>query len=99
MRTPRSRMDPVVKLLKIVVALVCVAYIAAVIGVRLMERSLVYQPGARAVSPPDPALALNQRLVRFHAADSTSLMGWIIPAVGAGPDAPWVLISHGNYGN
>jgi len=46
---------------KIVLALVCVAYIAAVVGVRLMERSLVYQPGARAVSPPDPALALNQR--------------------------------------
>lgn len=88
-----------VKLIRIVLALVCVAYIAAIIGVRLMERSLVYQPGARTVDPPDPALALNERLVRFQAADSTSLMGWIIPAVGAGPDAPWVLISHGNYGN
>lgn len=88
-----------VKLLKIVVALVCVVYIAVTIGVRLIERSLVYQPGARTVDTPDPTLALNQRLVRFRSADSTSLTGWVIPAAGAGPDAPWVLISHGNYGN
>jgi fermentation-respiration switch protein FrsA (DUF1100 family) len=89
----------VVKFLKIVVALACVAYIVAVVGVRLMERSLVYEPGARLVDPPDPALALNQRLVSFRSADSTSLTGWIIPAAAAGLDAPWVLISHGNYGN
>ena len=87
------------KFLKIVAIIICVAYIAAIVGVRLSERSLVYQPGARAVDAPDPALALNQRAVTFHAPDSTTLTGWIIPAANPRPDAPWVLVSHGNYGN
>ena len=45
------------------------------------------------------ALALNQRAITFQAPDSASLTAWIIPAANAGRDAPWVLISHGNYGN
>lgn len=88
-----------VKFLKVVAILTCVAYIGAIVAVRLMERSLVYQPGARAVDTPDAALALNQRAISFRSADSTLLTGWIIPAAKAGPDAPWVLVSHGNYGN
>ena len=88
-----------VKFLKIAVIVLCVAYIAAIVGVRLMERSLVYQPGPRKVDFPDPVLALKQQDVTFHAADSTRLTAWIIPAANAGSDAPWVLISHGNYGN
>jgi uncharacterized protein len=89
----------VVKLVKLAVIVICVAYIAAIIGVRLMERSLVYQPGPRPVDIPDAALALKQQEVTFHAADSTRLTAWIVPAANGGPDAPWVLISHGNYGN
>jgi fermentation-respiration switch protein FrsA (DUF1100 family) len=89
----------VIKFLKVVAIVICVAYLAAIIGVRLMERSLVFQPGARKIDIPDAALALKQREVTFHAADSTRLTAWIIPAANAGPDAPWVLISHGNYGN
>ena len=85
--------------MKTVIIVACVAYIAAIIGVRLAERGLVYQPGARAVDEPDAALALNHRTVRFLSADSVSLAAWIIPAANAGPDAPWVVISHGNYGN
>ena len=85
--------------MKIVVIAACVAYLAAVIGVRLGERRLVYLPGARKVDPPDPGLALNQRSVTFRSEDSASLAAWVIPAANAGPDAPWVLISHGNYGN
>src|SRR4029453_11756554 len=27
------------------------------------------------------------------------LSAWIVPGAHAAPDAPWVLISHGNYGN
>ncbi|HUQ83806.1 MAG TPA: alpha/beta hydrolase [Gemmatimonadaceae bacterium] len=87
------------RFVKIVVVLICVAYIAAMIGVRLAERSLVYQPGARNLDEPSPALALNQRLVTFETPDSARLTAWIIPAAKGGPDAPWVLISHGNYGN
>ena len=87
------------KLMKLVILAICLAYIAAIIGVRLGERGLVYQPGARKVDRPDPALALNQRTVSFRSADSASLAAWIVPGVNAGPDAPWVLISHGNYGN
>jgi hypothetical protein len=87
------------KFFEIVAIIICVAYIAAIVGVRLSERSLVYQPGARAVDAPDPALALNQRAVTFHAPDATTLTAWIIPAVNPRPDAPWVLVSHGNYGN
>jgi fermentation-respiration switch protein FrsA (DUF1100 family) len=89
----------VIKVLKVLAIVICVAYIAAIIGVRVMERSLVFQPGARTVDIPDPALALKQQEVSFLAADSTRLAAWIIPAANAGPDAPWVLISHGNYGN
>jgi fermentation-respiration switch protein FrsA (DUF1100 family) len=89
----------VIKFVKTVVLIACVAYIAAIIGVRLMEAKLVYQPGARAVDKPAASLALNERSLTFRAADSTLLTAWVIPAANAGPDAPWVLISHGNYGN
>ena len=88
-----------IKLVKVAAIVICVAYVAAIIGVRLMERSLVYQPGARKVDVPDPALALEQQEVTFRAADATRLTAWIIPAANGGPDAPWVLIAHGNYGN
>lgn len=87
------------KVLKVIASIVCVAYLMAMAGLRLYEPRLVYQPGARPLDPPDPKLALNQRLVSFRAADSASIAAWIIPGVNAMPDAPWVLISHGNYGN
>ena len=67
-----------VKFMKIAAIVIGVAYIAAIIGVRLMERSLVYQPGARPVDIPDAALALKQQDVTFFAADSTRLAAWII---------------------
>ena len=84
---------------KVIAFIVCMAYVIAIIGVRLYEPRLVYQPGARAVDPPDASLALHERSVLFKAADSTTLTAWIIPAARATPDAPWVLVSHGNYGN
>jgi uncharacterized protein len=87
------------KFMKIVFAILCVGYIAAIVGVRLAERWLVYIPGARDVDVPSPSLALNQQAVRFRTADSVLLTAWIIPGANAKPDAPWVLISHGNYGN
>jgi uncharacterized protein len=89
----------VLKFVKVAIILLCVAYIAVIIGVRLAERSLVYQPGARTLDVPSPALALHQRMVTFQSPDSPRLTAWIIPAAKGGPDAPWVLISHGNYGN
>lgn len=76
-----------------------VAYGIAVGFVMLMERRLVFQPGARDLAPPAPGLALGQRLVSFRAADSTSLSAWIVPAATGDSLAPWVHISHGNYGN
>ena len=85
--------------LKVIAFIVCVAYVIAVVGIRLYEPRLLYQPGGRAVDPPDASLALHERSVAFKAADSTSLSAWVIPAAGSAPDAPWVLISHGNYGN
>ena len=88
-----------IKALKVIAITGCIAYVVACIGVRLMERSLVYQPGARAVNLPDPSLHLNERTVTFRSADSTRLTAWIVPGANAAPDAPWVLISHGNYGN
>ncbi len=85
--------------LKVIAFLVCLAYVIAIVGIRLYEPRLVDQPGARSVDPPDASLALHERSVSFKAADSTSLSAWVIPAAGTAPDAPWVLISHGNYGN
>ena len=87
------------KRIKVVATIVCVAYAIAIVGVRVFERQLVYQPGPRLVDPPDPALALDQRSVAFRSADSASLTAWIVPARNAAPEAPWVLISHGNFGN
>jgi uncharacterized protein len=89
----------VLNVLKVIAFIVCVAYVVAIIGVRLYEPRLVYQPGARAVDPADASLALHERSASFKAADSTALSAWIIPAARATADAPWVLISHGNYGN
>jgi len=88
-----------VRFLKVIPIIVCVAYLIATLAVRLFERRLLYQPGPRAVDSPAAGLALNQKSVTFPAADSVSLNAWIIPAANAGPEAPWVLISHGNFGN
>ena len=63
-----------IKVVKVIAIVVCVAYIAAIVGVRLAERWLVYQPGARAVDDPSPALALNQRSVRFVTPDSVNVV-------------------------
>lgn len=87
------------RFVKVIAIIVCVAYLTAMAGVRVFERHLVYQPGQRPVDVPDPALALNQQSVSFRSADSASLTAWIIPGRNASPDAPWVLISHGNFGN
>ena len=87
------------KTMKVIAFIVCVAYLIAIVGVRLFEPRLLYQPGPRALDTPDAALALNQRLVSFKSADSATLTAWIIPGANAAPDAPWVLISHGNFGN
>ena len=87
------------RFVKSIPIIVCVAYLIATVGVWLFERHLLYQPGPRAVAPPDAALGLNQRSVTFRSADSASLTAWIIPGVNARPDAPWILISHGNFGN
>ena len=87
------------RFLKRVVLMLVAAYVIASLGLRVFERSLVYLPGPRPIEPPAAELALNQRLVRFRAADSTALTAWVVPATTATADAPWVLISHGNYGN
>lgn len=86
-------------LLRRAVVVVVVAYVIAALALRVFERSLVYLPGPRPVDPPPAELALDQRMVRFRAADSTPLTAWVVPAANASADAPWVLISHGNYGN
>lgn len=80
-------------------AIALTAYVLATAGVWAFERSLLYVPGPRRLVPPPPVLRLDQRIVRFRAADSTLLSAWAIPAAKNVPDAPWVLISHGNYGN
>ncbi len=84
---------------KLGIALVLSIYLCAALALRVFERSLVYVPGSRSVDEPAAELALNQRTVRFRAADSTLLSAWVIPAANAAADAPWVVISHGNYGN
>jgi len=89
----------VLNAVKVIAFIVCLAYLIAIIGVRLLEPRLLYQPGPRTVDAPAASLALRERSVSFRASDSTLLAAWIIPGAHAAPDAPWVLISHGNYGN
>jgi len=89
----------VLNAVKVIAFIVCVAYLIAIVGIRLYEPRLVYQAGDRHVDAPDPSLALHERTVSFTADDSTLLNAWIVPGAHAAPDAAWVLISHGNYGN
>ena len=85
--------------MKVIAFIVCAAYLIAIVGVRLFEPRLLYQPGPRPLDRPEPSLRLDPVLVSFKAADSTRLTAWIIPAANAPASAPWVLISHGNFGN
>ena len=87
-------------LMLIVLALAAV-YGVVVGAVKVNERALVFQ-AERAKGPlaaPDAKWQLPVTRVAFAAADSTKLVGWVVP--GAMPDSngTWVIVNHGNAHN
>jgi fermentation-respiration switch protein FrsA (DUF1100 family) len=92
-----------VLLIRIVLSLlafVVLGYGAAAGYVKLQETKLVYHPGERQMQPPEAALGIAPRVVRFASGDGIALVGWIIYAKGAdSATGAWVLDCHGNAGN
>jgi fermentation-respiration switch protein FrsA (DUF1100 family) len=53
----------------------------------------------RSLVPPDPALGLEPRRVETVTADGVRLVGWVMADEHPAPNAPWMLILHGNGEN
>ena len=71
------------------------AYLALVLLVYLTQHRMVYFPTREIeATPRDAGLAYED--VELVAADGVKLSAWFVPA---GPDAPVVLLCHGNGGN
>jgi uncharacterized protein len=73
------------------------AYLVLLLLLRLGESWLIYFPGTRALIPPPPELNLPVERAELRAGDGVKLVAWVIRA--GRPDAPWLLICHGNGGN
>ena len=72
------------------------SYVALLVLLRLSEPHLLYFPGPRGALLPPPA-GLPVERVELRTDDGVRLVSWIIRA--GEPDAPWLLICHGNGGN
>lgn len=96
-REPRSRRW----LLLVPVGLATLAYLAAMVYLRLSERDIIFAPaayGGRTMIAPAEDLRVEP--VRVTTPDSVSLVTWVIPpANGAAATDYWVLVCHGNAGN
>lgn len=79
-------------------ALTC-AYAAVVAWFRANEPRLIFFPD-RGPTPVPAALArLGARPVSIPAPDNLHLRGWAVPPSKEFPEAPWLLVLHGNAGN
>ncbi len=71
--------------------------LGAVVYVRFLERSTVFQPNKIVLSTPQE-VGIEYEDVYFPSTDNSRLHGWFVPA--ARPqDAPLVIFLHGNAGN
>jgi uncharacterized protein len=86
-----------IRVLRAILVIAVLAYAAAVVGLRVSEKGLVYHPAERRVQPPPSGLHVRE--VAFPSEDSTRLTAWIVPAVQADSSGYWLLVCHGNYGN
>jgi len=80
---------------------VLLVYGAMIGGAKFMERELVFRAAhAKArLTEPQGAYAPPHTRVEFAAADSTKLVGWVIPAAPVDSNGVWVLYCHGNAHN
>lgn len=82
-----------------IVAVAVMLYAGLLLLLRIFEARLIYFPGPeRVLQAPSPALNLSPRRIQFSTQDGVRLVGWTMPAV-PDPNAPWLLIFHGNAGN
>lgn len=74
------------------------SYIGLLILLRLNESRLVYAPGpGRILVPPPAELGLSVERAEIRTDDGLTLVSWLMRS--ERPDAPWLLICHGNGGN
>ena len=74
-------------------------YAGAIGYVKLNERTLIFRPGDRKVSPSPSRFDLREKRVAYPSSDGVTVSAWIVPAAGASPSDTWLLICHGNFGS
>jgi len=87
------------RVLRGLVAVVVVLYLAALGYLRFNERAFIFQPDERRVAEPAPTFALRQRTISYPSTNGVTLSAWTVPAGGPTPSNVWLLICHGNLGN
>jgi hypothetical protein len=85
--------------LTLVASLAALSYVSALGYVKLNERTLIFRPGERSVSPSPSRFDLREKRVTYPSSDGVTLSAWIVPAAGASPSDTWLLICHGNLGS
>lgn len=84
-----------------VVAALVVGYGAILGWMSWNEDAIVFpvDQRTRPLVPPDPALGLEPRRVETVTTDGVRLVGWVMADDHSAPNAPWMLILHGNGEN
>ena len=80
-------------------AFLALGYAGAIGYVKLNERTLIFRPGDRKVSPSPSRFDLREKRVAYPSSDGVTVSAWIVPAAGASPSDTWLLICHGNFGS
>ncbi len=75
------------------------SYLGAVGYVKLNERTLIFRPGERRVSPSPSRFDLREKRVTYPSSDGVTLSAWVVPSAAPLPSDLWLLICHGNFGS
>ena len=75
------------------------SYLGAVGYVKLNERTLIFRPGERRVSPSPSRFDLREKRVMYPSSDGVTLSAWVVPSAAPFPSDLWLLICHGNFGS
>ena len=73
------------------------SYLGAIGYVKLNEKTLIFRPGERIVSPSPSRFGLHEKRVTYPSTDGVTLSAWVVPS--PLPSDLWLLICHGNFGS